>query len=228
MTLAQSRPPDSIGMPDATELLIKEARQKMLRRRLYLALAALLGLVVACIVVIGVVHYLSSPTRTDNGPGGTPLSATTCSDARVKLLGVTGLPGAAVSAGLLVRASVSSSTACTMSGYPIVGAQLDNHSTAMASDVRFGIFGGMSKANAPLPRLSIASRPHVVSFTIQFVSGNGHTCPWIHSIQFTLPGARQTLTARSMYQAGIGVSRLWGIYCGYLQATPLFRGANGK
>jgi len=147
----------------------------------------------------------------------------------VRLLGVTGIPGAAVDAGMLVRASVSSSVACTMSGYPIIGAELTNHSTAMASDVRFGYLpGGMTKANAQLPRLLITSRPSVVSFTIQWVSGNGHACPWINSIQITLPGSPDVLTARSVYEAGIGISQFIGIDCGYLQVRPLVNGSSGK
>jgi hypothetical protein len=214
---------------DPTELLIKEAREKTRRRRLrWTSLFTLLA--AACLIAVGVVHYTSSPTRTSNGDkNASATAAVTCPNARVKLLGVTGIPGAAVFAGLLVRASVSSSAACTMSGYPIVGAELDSHSTAMANDVRFGYLpGGMTKANAPLPRLSITSRPRVVSFTIQWFTGNGHTCPWVNAIEITLPGSREILTARTMYQGGIGVTRLWGIYCGDLQVRPLVNGSSGK
>jgi hypothetical protein len=148
----------------------------------------------------------------------------------VELLGVTGMPGGLGHGGLLVRASVSSSATCTMSGYPVVGAQLTSHSTAMASDVRNAYLGGGMTTNAPLPRLSVTSRPHIVSFTVDMSGGGGgipSTCPQINSIQITLPGSRDVLTARSMYQANVGVSRGMGDYCGHLQVTPLVKGSSG-
>jgi hypothetical protein len=146
----------------------------------------------------------------------------------VKLLGVTGLNGAAVDAGILVRASVMSPVACTMSGYPIVGAVLTSHSTAMASDVRNAYLGGGMTTNAPLPRLSITSNPRVVSFTIQFVTGNGPTCPRVNAIKVTLPGSREVLTTRPIFNAGGLALPMKFIYCGHLQVTPLVKGSSGK
>jgi len=227
VTITPTEQPEQVVMPDPAELLIKEAREKTRRRRLrWTSLFTLI--IAASFVVIGIVHYLSSSTTKSNDHRSTSVSALTCPDARVKLLGVTGLNGAAVYAGLLVRASVSSSMACTMSGYPIVGAELTSHSTAMASDVRSTYLGGGMTTTAPLPRLSITSRPRVVSFTIQFVTGNGHTCPWVNAIEITLPSSREILTARPMYQAG-GLSRPSPlIYCGPLQVTPLVKGSSGN
>jgi len=227
VTITPTGQPEQVVMPDPAELLIKEAREKTRRRRLrWTSLFALL--IAACLIAIGIVHYTSSPTRTSSGRSGTSAKALTCPSARVKLLGLTGLPGAAVSAGVLVRASVSSLATCTMGGFPIVDAQLTSHSTAMAGDQRLGIFGGMSKPTSPLPRLSITSNPRVVSFTIEFVTGNGPTCPRINSINITLPGSRETLTTRPIFNAGGLALPMKFIYCGDLQVTPLVKGSSGK
>jgi hypothetical protein len=211
------------------EALIEEARESARRRRHLRFRIAITLLAAACLIAIGIVHYTSSPRKTSNGPTGTSAKALTCPNARVKLLGVTAMEGGSGHAGLLVRDSVSSSVACTMSGYPIVGAELASHSTAMASDVRNAyLAGGILNLNTPLPRLSITSRPRVVSFTIQMEEyGNPPACPSINSIQITLPGSRETLTARSMYQAPGGVSRM-GADCGHLQVTPLVKGSSGN
>ena len=168
-------------------------------------------------VSVGVIHYLSSSTK-----------ALTCLRAHVKLLVVSAIPGGLGHGGVLVRDSVSSPVACTMSGYPTVSAQLRSHSIAKASDVRNAYLGGFARAKALLPRLSITSRSRVVSFTIQWVIGNGPACPQLNAIQITLPGSRETLTARSMYEAGIGVTRFMGIYCGHLSVTPLVKGSSGN
>jgi hypothetical protein len=208
------------------EALIKEARV-LARHRRRRGLVAITLLAVGCLSVVGVGRFSSSPTKTI---GGRPITsaALACPSARVKLLGVTGLNGAAVSNGVLVRASVSSTTSCTISGYPIIDAQLTNHSTAMANDVRIAYLGGGMTTNAPIPRLSITSRPRVVSFTIQFVVGNGPTCPQINTIKITLPGLRKTLTARPIFEAGGLALPMRYIYCGSLQATPLVNGSSGK
>jgi hypothetical protein len=213
-------------MPDPAELLIKEAREKSRRRRLRRTSLFIL-LAAACLIVIGIVHYTSSPTRTSGGRSDTSVKALTCPDAPVKLLGVTALAGGLGHAGLLVRASVTSSPACTMSGYPVVGVELTSHSTAMASDMRLGYLGGFANASAPLPRLSITSRPRVVSFTIQMAGCDGPR-PSANAIQITLPGVRETVTARSMYEAGVGLIRGFGIYCGHLFVTPLVKGSSGN
>jgi hypothetical protein len=213
--------------PDPAELLIKEAREKTRRRRLRWASLFTL-LVAACLIAAGIVHYTSSPTRTSSGRGGTSAKAMTCPDARVKILGETGMSGAAVYAGLIVRTSVTSSPACPMSGYPIIGAQLTSHATAMASDVRETYLGGGMTTTTRLPRLSITSRPRVASFTIQMVTGNGPTCPRINAIKVTLAGSRETLTTRPIFNAGGLALPMKFIYCGELQVTPLVKGSSGK
>ncbi len=207
------------------EALIEEAREKTRQRRLrWVSLTAIFAAV--CLIVIGIVHYTSSPTKTSGG--NTSAKALTCPNARVKLLGETGMNGAAVYSGILVRASVSSSVACTMSGYPIVGAELASHSTAMASNARETYLGGGMTTTTVLPRLSVTSNPRVVSFTVQFFTGNGPTCPQVNAIKITLPGSRETVTARPIFNAGGLALPTKFIYCGNLQVTPLVKGASGK
>lgn len=210
------------------EALIEEARERARRRRHLRFRMTVVLLAAACLIAIGIVHYASSPTRTSSGHSNTSAKALTCPSARVKLLGVTVLNGAAVYDGVLVRTSVMSPVACTMSGYPIVGAVLTSHSTAMASDVRETYLGGGMTTTAPLPRLSMTSNPRVVSFTIQFVTGNGPTCPRINAIQITLPGSREAITAHPIFNAGGLALPMKFIYCGGLQVTPLVKGSSGK
>jgi hypothetical protein len=209
------------------EALIEEARERARRRRHLRFRMVVVLFAVACLIAIGIVHYTSSPRKVNNGHSGTSTKALTCPGARVKLLGVSGISGGLGHDGLLVRESVSSSAACTMSGYPIVSEELTSHSTVMASDVRLGYLGGFANANAPLPRLSITSRYRVVSFTIQSAACDGPR-PSTNAIQITLPGSRETLTARSQYESGFGVIRGFGIYCGHLFVTPLVKGSSGN
>jgi len=225
VTMTPTEQPEQVVMPAPTELLIKEAREKARRRRLrWTSLFTLL--IAACLIGIGIVHYTSSPPRTSGGNSDTSAKALTCPSARVKLLRVLAISGGLGHAGLLVRASVASSSACTMSGFPNVGEELTSHSTVIASDVRLGYLGGWA-TGAPLPRLSITSRPRVVSFTIQSAGCIGPR-PSTNAIQITLPGSRATLTARSFYEGGVGVIRGFGIYCGHLFVTPLVRGSSGN
>lgn len=206
------------------EALIEEARERARRRRHLRFRIAVVLFAAACLIAIGIVYYTSAPTRTSGG--NTSARALTCPSARVKLLGVSAISGGLGHAGLIVQASVSSSSACTMSGYPIVGEELTSHSTVMASDVRLGYLGGWA-TGAPLPQLSITSHSRVVSFTIQSAGCNGPR-PSTSAIQITLPGSRETLTARSQYVSGFGVIRGFGIYCGHLFVTPLVKGSSGN
>lgn len=225
MTITPTGQPARVEMPDPTELLIKEAREEARHRRL--RWASVFGvLVAACLIAIGVIQYTSSPTRLSNGYPDSSSRVLTCPNALVKLLGVSPIPGGLGHAGLLVRASVTSSPACTMSGYPVVGDELANHSLAIAGDMRLGYLGGFANERAPLPRISITSRSRDVSFTIQMAGCNAR--PWVNSIRIALPGARGALTARSMYEPGIGVVRGFGIYCGHLFVTPLVEGPSGN
>lgn len=227
MTITPTGHPGKVVTADPAELLIKEAREKARRRRTRWT-SLLILLAAACVVALGAVHYTSSPTRMSRGLENTSAKTLTCASARVKILGETGMNGAAVDAGFIVRASVTSSPACLMSGYPIIDAQLTSHATATARDVRETYLGGGMITTTRLPRLSITSRPRDVSFTIQMVTGNGPTCSRINSINVTLPGSRETLTTRPIFNAGGLALPMKFIYCGDLQVTPLVKGSSGK
>ena len=210
------------------EALIEEARERARGRRHRRVRIAVILVASACAAVFGIVHRSASPTRTSGDRPSASATVLTCPDARVKLLGVSALNGAAVYSGVLVRASVVSSPACTMSGYPIVGADLTSHATAVASMVRATYLGGGLSTAARLPRLSMTSRARVVSFTLEFVTGNGPTCPRVNSITITLPGTREVLTTRPIFNAGGLALPMKFIYCGDLQVTPLVDGASGR
>jgi hypothetical protein len=228
MTAIEQLAPSTNDLLDE-EALIKEARVLSRRRRRRRGVLVITLAAVACLIVVGVDHFSSTTTSSSNNDAAA--AAVTCPSARVKLLGVTSIPGAAVTAGILVRASVSSSVSCAMGGYPTVDARLTNLSTAVARDERTGIFGGLpysSKANATSPRILITSHSRVVSFTVAFFSGNGPTCPRINSVQMTLPGSRLNVTARTMRESGMSGSQPLGIYCGYLSVTPLVKGLSGR
>lgn len=217
--------PATKGLLDE-EALIEEARERARRRRRFRFKVVVALSIAACLIAAGVVRYTSAPTRASGGTGGTSAKALTCPSARVKLLGVSAISGGLGHAGLVVRAAVSTSSACTMRGYPIISERLTSLSTVMAKDVRLGYLGGWA-TSAPLPRLSITSRSRVVSFTIQSAGCNGPR-PSTSAIQITLPGSRGYLTARSFYEAGIGIIRGFGIYCGHLFVTPLVKGSSGS
>ena len=212
------------------EALIREARERARRRRQHRFRIAFFFFAAASLITLGVVRYTSSPARTSGGPNDTTAKAFTCPSARVRLLGVTAMAGGLGHGGVLVRETVMSSLPCTMSGYPIVNAQLTNHSTAIARGVRNAYLGGGMTTTAPLPRLSITSRPRVVSFTIDMEAGGGvpSTCPSINSVQITLPGSREILTADKTSEPPFGVIRGMGTYCSDLQVTPLVQGSSGR
>ena len=211
-------------MHEPAELLIKEAREKARRRRVR-RMALFTIVVAACLVAIGVIRYAPSP-KVNDGPSNSSAQSLTCPSARVKLLGVSEIPGGLGHAGLDVRASVSSFSTCLIGGYPIVREELTNHLTVTASRVQLGYLGGWT-ASAPPPRLSLTSRSRVVSFTIQSAGCDGPR-PTTQAIRITLPGTRETLTARSFYEGGIGLVRGFGIYCGHLFVTPLVKGPTGS
>jgi len=154
-------------VPSASELLdeealIREAHVLSRRRRRRRGLLVITLFAVACLVAVGVDRFSSLPAPSSNNDASSAATLT-CPSARVKLLGVTALSGGLGHGGVLVRASVSSAVACTMSGYPTVGAGLSSHSTATATDVRNAYLGGLTtKASAPLPRLLITSRARCV------------------------------------------------------------------
>ena len=225
MTITPTEQTVQVAIADPAELLIKEARENARRRHMLWA-STFSVLVAVCLIAIGIVHYTSSPTKTNSGRPDSSSRVLTCPNALVKLIGVSAISGGLGHAGLLVRASVTSLTACTMSGYPIVGVELSNRPTAMASDMRLGYLGGFANASAPLPQLSITSHSRAVSFTIQMAGCNAR--PPANAIRITLPGSRGTVTAQSMYEPGIGVIRGFGVYCGHLFVTPLVKGSSGN
>ncbi len=203
--------------------LTEESRRRVRRRRTGAGAAFV---VVASVVVIGNLgREPAAGTRSHRADSVRAPAA--CSRARVALLGVTPMSGAAVSDGLLVRAAVSSPTVCAVSGYPTLRAELSDHATARARDMRLGYLGGYS-GRGRLARLSITPRPRELSFTVQFVTGNGPTCPRLDAIEFALPGSRVLFVTRTIYRAGRYAEPAPLIDCGQLVVTPLVTGSSGR
>lgn len=211
--------------------LIEEARQVGRRRRRRRATLGLCAFVVAALIGVSI-HQLVTSTAGAGGAGAARASIATCSHVHVKLLGTGAFPGAAVSAGILVDTAVSATTACRFDGYATLSAILGDGSSATASDLRSGLFGGFAPgggAGAPLHSFKITSLPTTLSFTIEWVTGNGGDgCPAITGLRFTMPGSRDALVFRSAYEGGVSNTSFLGIYCRFLSVTPVVAGPTGR
>ncbi len=214
------------------ELLIKEARRRTRRRRGISALA-IFAVAAGTLLVTSGGRGHGSPSATSpasaSSRGATP-AAPPCQAPRIHLLSVISEAGGLGHAGVLVRLAVSSSSTCSISGYPTVQGILNGHSTAIASNVRDAYLpGGIHSRSAPLPKIAVTSHPRAVSFTLQWADiGGGATCPLLDSIAVTLPGSRHAVTATSMREGGVGVVPNLGSDCGHLAATPLVKGGTGR
>ena len=204
--------------------LIEEARPRPGRRRR-------VGVGVALVVVASLaVSGLGSPPTVAPRVLLADRVATppACARARVALVAVTPMSGAAVYDGLVARVAVSPPTACTMSGYPTLRGELSSRATVTAGRVRATYLGGGLVHAASLPRLAITPHSRELSFTVQFVTGNGPTCPRLDAVEFTLPGSRAVLVARTIYGAGRDAEPAPLIDCGHLVVTPLVPGSSGR
>ena len=65
MTITPTEQPVQVAIADPAELLIKEARENA-RRRHMLSVSTFSVLVAVCLVAIGIVHFTSSPTKTNS------------------------------------------------------------------------------------------------------------------------------------------------------------------
>ncbi len=204
--------------------LVGEIRRRPRRRRRVDVGVALVG--VASLAVIG----RGSPSTAAAHALLADHVATppACARARVALLALTPMSGAAVYDGLVARAAVSSPTACTMSGYPTLRAELSDRAIVTAGRVRATYLGGGLVHAASPPRLTITPHARELSFTVQFVTGNGPPCPRMDAVEFALPGSRVVLAARTIYRAGRYAEPAPLIYCGHLVVTPLVPGSSGR
>lgn len=211
------------------EALIEEARRQSRRRRRRVGAIAVSAALVAGLVGIGAYRLVIAPAGA-GGSGAPPTPVAACSRVHVAYLGADAFPGAAVSAGILVKASVSSVTSCLLRGYATMSALFRGGSSATASPIRFGIFGGApsKRSSAPLPSLDISSHPKIVSFTVAWVTGNGSSCPRIDALRFMIPGSHSTIAIHSFYNGGVGNTSFFGISCGQLSVTPLVAGRTGR
>jgi hypothetical protein len=112
------------------------------------------------------------------------------------------LPGVAVSGGYVIRYRNTSSSACTLSGYPtIVGLVSPTRPSQVAIDRRAGAFGGWEPNSAvaqkPLPTVLLGGHKGAAS-VVEFVSaGTAQSLCftkryplWFRSLWLNLPGER--------------------------------------
>ena len=211
------------------EALIEEAHGRSRRRRRRVGAISVSAVLVVGLIGIGAYRLVSAPAGA-SGSGATPSPLAACSQVHVTYLGADAFPGAAVSAGVLVKASVSSVTSCFLRGYATMSALFRGGSSATASPVRSGIFGGApsKRTGAPLPSLDLSHHPTIVSFTVEWVTGNGNRCPRIDALRFTMPGSHHAQVVHSFFNGGADNTRFFGISCGHLSATPLVAGSTGR
>src|ERR1039458_9909183 len=110
MTITPTEQTKSIDTLEPLELLIKEARTASRRRRLGW-FAVFVVIAIAASLVVALIVGISKPAAQLGSPNSSS-RVLTCPSALVKLLGVSAISGGLGHAGLLVRASVTSSTAC--------------------------------------------------------------------------------------------------------------------
>lgn len=211
------------------EALIEEARRQSRRRRRRVGAVSFSAIVVVGLVGIGAYRLVAAPAGA-SGSGATPSPVAACSQVHVTYLGADAFPGAAVSAGVLVKTSVSSATSCFLRGFATMSALFRGGSSATASPLRVGIFGGApsKRSGSPLPSLDISRRPKIVSFTVEWVTGNGNRCPRIDALTFTMPGSHHAQVVHSFFNGGVGNTTFFGISCGQLSVTPLVAGSTGR
>lgn len=120
MTIASTRPPEPVELPDAAELLIKEARQRTLHRRLrWSTLVIVLAVVVSLVVASGV--GLSKPaTPLANGgsrPSGGDLAVASCAPSGVTISNGPLVGGATQEEAHSLKITNTGSKSCLMNGY---------------------------------------------------------------------------------------------------------------
>jgi hypothetical protein len=206
-------------------------RSRLTRRRLAAGASVVLAPSVVLIVVVVGADRVVLPDSSALGSTSTEIQLPKCTRVAVHLEGVDAYPGAAVSAGVLVKESVSSSHRCSYGGYPSLAALLDNGSKVRAAHRRSGVFGGAprSRRRPLLPMVTLGTRPTVVSFTLEWVTGNGGgSCTQIRRFHIQLPGARSVQVVSSLNNGGSSLTTYIGIYCSHVSVTPIVQGSTGR
>jgi len=152
-----------------------------------------------------------------------------CRDTQIAITG-TQLPGAAVSGGWVLRYRNVSSSACTLSGYPVVvGVVSATGKSEMAKRARSGALGGWEQrhpgAPKPLPIVVLRARTGVASSVVEFVAGATaqSSCPndsrplWFHALWVNVPGGTRPF-----------VLKVSMVVCSHFDANPIVPGATGS
>jgi hypothetical protein len=205
---------------EATELLIKEARQKSRRRRAGYGLVTLAVVVVGVLAIFASGTFARSPAQTSNG---TPASeaAVGLPECSAPHLHVWDYPaeGAAVDGGIIIRLRNVGAHACSLSGYASVqGINQWNGAVLTATHTRDSYLGGW-ESSKPLPTVVLHSKGGVASFLVDFVGGNNiHACPYLNTLRVKVPASTPVFTLTS--------TKLQA--CKYFQVHPFVPGLSGS
>jgi hypothetical protein len=215
------RTTDTLVVSYAEEALIREARRHARRQMLKRASIIAVAFAVATVGWLGFNHFTRNPPVRDPGAALAAVNLPKCLNAHASMQGSINGQGAAVTYGYIVQVLVSSSHSCTLTGFPIVTATvIGRHGIVSATDRISGVIGGLPAGSklAAAPRIAVRPAEHVISFALEFVSGNGGQCPAIGTVRATIPGTGTPLPVPLPHLD----------YCGYLDVTPLVNGPTGR
>ena len=229
MTMMLVEEPTPLASPDATELLIKEARRQTLRRRLRLVSVALVVLVVGLAAALMIGRSSPSPvSRTKSKFPSTQVVAAPCSASALTLID----RGSDVGMGSwiqLFQFTNVSDHACSMTGYPRVSLE-----TAKGIDRSLVVTHVKSEAvrfigdshKGPVPLANLAAHGGRASFWIA-----GSDTPMIYQPPSSCGFASEVLVTPPSADVALvhHVGRVPFTWCeNSIQVTPVLSGQSGS
>ena len=144
-----------------------------------------------------------------------------CRDTQLVVTGVEA-PGAAVTAGWVVRYKNVTSSACTLTGYPnVVGVNFVTGKSFAAAHRRNGSVGGWQRSYSgepkPLPTVVLPARQGVASSMVEYLGASpAPSCPIVTSLWVNVPGGTRPF-----------VLKVSTAVCGQFDANPIVPGTTG-
>lgn len=144
-----------------------------------------------------------------------------CRDTQLAITGVEA-PGAAVTAGWVVRYKNVTATACTLTGYPnIVGVNFVTGKSFAAAHRRNGYIGGWQRSYSgepkPLPTVVLRAQSGVASSMVEYLGASpAPSCPIVTSLWVNVPGGTRPF-----------VLKVSTLVCGQFNANPIVPGTAG-
>jgi hypothetical protein len=144
-----------------------------------------------------------------------------CRDTQLAITGVEA-PGAAVTAGWIVRYMNVAASACTLTGYPnIVAVNFVTGKSFAAAHQRNGSIGGWRRSYSgqpkALPTVVLRARKGVASSMVEYLGASpAPSCPIVTSLWVNVPGGTRPF-----------VLKVSTLVCGYFSANPIVPGTAG-